>query len=106
MIDLDGLVLGPCLDAFGQAVTYLAGNGQAAAITGVFDRYHVQVDFDAQGAAVSTTLPVLGVREAAFPPGLCATQGDTVMIAGTVYEITDTQPDGHGHVLLMLKLAA
>jgi hypothetical protein len=104
-LDFDALVLGPCMDAFAQPVSYTAQSGQRVAIVGVFDRYHVEVSFDGTGAPVSTTLPVLGLREAAFPAGMCAAQGDIVSIAGTHYEITDTQPDGHGHVLLMLKLA-
>lgn len=104
MIDFDTLVLGPCLSAFGQITLYTAP-GQSFDLPGIFDRYHAEITFDAGGVPVSTQRPMLGVRESDFPFGLLPAQGDTVLIDGTVYLVTDTQPDGHGHILLPLKLA-
>jgi len=104
-VDFDALVLAPCIDAFGSTVTYARPGRTQFQIQGVLDKYHVEVSFDEQGAAVSTRRPILGLRESSFPAGVCAEQGDTVTSDGVTYEIVDTQPDGHGHVLLILKFA-
>jgi hypothetical protein len=98
-------VLGACMNVFGQSTLYTAPGSPAFALTGVFDRCHVEVSFDSEGVAVSTQFPVLGVRAAAFPAGIVPSQGDRVGINGTDFQVTDTQPDGQGHVLLILKLA-
>lgn len=103
-IDFDSLVLGPLAGIFGQSVTYTVPNTPSFTMLGVFDRAYVEVNFDDQGAPVSTTRPVLGVQTSAFPAGLAPAQGDTVTIGADSFEVVDTQPDSHGHVLLMLRV--
>ena len=103
-VDWDALVLGPCLDTFGVPATYMPLRGASFSITGVFDRYHVEVTLDpAQGVPVSTLRPIIGVRDSVFATQ--PAQGDKVLVAGATFEVIDTQPDGHGHTILKLKIA-
>jgi hypothetical protein len=43
---------------------------------------------------VSTTKPMFGARAVDFPGGIEPRQGDACTIAGTLYEVSDAQPDG------------
>ena len=57
------------------------------------------------GVAMNTVTPTLGVRVAAFPPGVLPLQGDSVLIVATgeTYLVRDAEPDGHGHCKLLLE---
>lgn len=104
-VDWDAQVLNPLIGIFGQPVIYTLQRGAAFTLNGVFDRYHTEVTLDpSQGVPVSTFKPVLGVRAADFPANTTPTPGDTLMVANAKWLVTDTQPDGHGHIKLMLKV--
>ena len=108
MVDFDALVLRHTARVFGQPVLYAPAPASGAlpfAATGVFDRAYLEVSMSDMGAPVATRGPVLGVRESDFPPGVSPAQGDRVTVAGTVFQVTNPEPDGHGHVLLRLKVA-
>lgn len=109
-IDWDDLVLAPVMDLFGEGergspstwpTYYPAGGGSFQLEGAVFDAayQHTEIVGD---ASMVTTSPVLGVRACLFraPPA----QGETVYIpsAGRIYAVANPQPDGHGHVLLVL----
>lgn len=104
-IDWDGLVLAPIMDEIGEVAQYAAPSQASFSLTGVFDREHVEVSFDAGGAAVSSRHPVFGCRTSAFPTGFTPTQGDYLTIQGATYRVMDVQPDGRGHVFLPLVTA-
>ncbi len=101
-IDWDGNVLAPLFDIFGQAVTYAPAAGASFPITGVFDEAYREVDL-AGGMAVTTDMPVMGVRLAEFtvPPA----QGDTLTVDSLnwVFIVKECRPDGHGYAKLMLN---
>jgi hypothetical protein len=107
-LDIDGLVLGPCMDAFGEPVTYTPKGGSAFALTGVFDRQYLALDLLDEQSGVATRKPVLGVRAADFPAGVQPLQSDQVTVpsVGLTYVVRTVKPDGHGHVLLELNAAA
>ncbi|WP_374572532.1 hypothetical protein [Phenylobacterium sp.] len=108
-IDWDAKVLAPVMRVFGENgatgdVVYTHVTGEQVTLTdAVFDEAYLAVMQDTEGAPpVNTTMPVLGVRRAALArdPAL----GDKALIErkGEIYMVRDTQPDGHGHILLML----
>jgi hypothetical protein len=111
-IDWDAVVLSPVMAIFGEGsgdVTYYplatigsAGFGLADA---VFDEAHTVTLMDGD-QPVSTVMPCLGVRQALFADYAGEpTQGAQVRITGKgLYVVRDPQPDGHGHVLLLLNL--
>ena len=105
-MDFDALVLGPCMGIFGSPTVYQPNDGSASfPLTGVFDRFHAEITFDdSTGAPISTMRPILGVRASDFPAGMTPGQGDKVTVAGETYLVMDKQPDGQGHVLLILKI--
>lgn len=102
MIDWDGLVLGPAIAQFGEAVTYTFANWIAVSITAVFDEQYIGVE-PANGQAVATAMPVLGVQLSQFPAP--PQQGDSVLIqrTGERFVVREVRPDGHGAAKLMLN---
>lgn len=78
-------------------------------VSGVFDRFHVQVQVDG-GTPVSTRRASLGVQQADFPPGFVHAPGDRVQVAerdgapAATYDVVDPQPDGMGWVNLALGM--
>lgn len=104
-IDWDAMVLAPIMDTFGEPAVYVSPSQPSFSLTGVFDREHVEVSFDAGGAAVSSRHPVFGCRASAFPAGVTPAQGDYLTIQGATYRVMDVQPDGRGHVFLLLVTA-
>jgi hypothetical protein len=104
-IDWDVHVLAPLEAVFGASVTYTPAKGNAFSISGVFDEaYHEVILLDG-APPMNTVSPVLGVRLAEFPAGKPPLKGDHVTIpaGNAVYTVKDVRPDGHGHILLMLK---
>ncbi len=110
-IDWDDFVLTPLMGIFGEGVPgdpsswprYTPRGGSAFQLPdAVFDEQYHRVVEQGEGSEVSTTTPVLGVRAALFPQP--PDQGDRVFIPsnGKTYRIADDQPDGHGHILLIL----
>lgn len=105
--DLADLALKAATDAFAVPATYKtlvsAPGGPDLAVRGVFDAAHEVVELGDEGAAASSTAPVLGIRLADFA-GVTPAQGDEVVIDANTYEVYDTQPDGPGvGMQLLLK---
>lgn len=79
---------------FGVPATVSPGG---ATVVGIFENAHAEED---AGFPVSTTAPTFTV-EAADAAALA--DGATLTILGTVYAITDPQPDGTGLTTLRLR---
>jgi hypothetical protein len=65
------------------------------AVKGIFDHQYVE-EFDITGEA-----PTLLCQTSQLPSGL--SQGDTVSIGSTQYQVVGIQPDGTGLTLLVLE---
>jgi len=113
-MDWDNFVLKPLMEIFGEGVpaipaswpTYTPRRGAAFPLPdAVFDEQYRRVVDQGDGSEVSTSTPVLGVRASLF--AIDPAQGDRVLIPsnGKTYRIADVQPDGHGHILLILTEA-
>lgn len=74
-VDWDSVLLGPVHGVFGEPVTYMPARGMPFPIDGVFDKAYLASDALGDGAPMSTTMPVLGVRLALFPAGAQPVQG-------------------------------
>lgn len=111
MIDWDAMLLAPVMSVFGEGVAsdlstwpiYTPAGGAPFALPdAVFDRAYAEVTLDPEIGQVTNRKPCLGVRAALFaqPPA----QGDTVYIpsVAVTYVVKEPQPDGHGHIKLML----
>jgi hypothetical protein len=83
---------------FGEPVVV---NGVTA--TGVFTAAHEAVDVSA-GVPVSSTQPVLEMREQDMPEGI--EEGDAVTVRGVSYVVADVRPDGYGVLKLLLHKAS
>jgi hypothetical protein len=112
-IDWDDLVIEPLADIFGEGdpqtdaanlVVYTPSGGSSFPLAGaVFDDAFRQIIAFGDGTSIlNTTDPVLGVRLAAFPPGVRPMQGDsfTVPRLALTFRVKDVRPDGHGWALL------
>lgn len=115
-IDWDAAVLAPVMTVFGEGdaaspaglPVYTPRGLPAFRVThAVFDAQYLSVETTpGDDAPQSSRRPVLGVRTALFPRP--PRQGDAVYVpsTGKTYIVSDVQPDGHGHALLMLGEAA
>ncbi|MFN3675578.1 MAG: hypothetical protein ACK4TC_06325 [Sphingomonas pseudosanguinis] len=114
-IDWDAELLGPVMAVFGEGVpgvpstwpTYTPKGGTAFQLPdAVYDEQYTRVIQEGEGSEVSTTGPVIGVREAVFTAAgqPQPRQGDKVFVPSKpqTYLVQDVQPDSHGHVLLIL----
>lgn len=103
-VDLAGLTA-PCADAFGEPVTYSPATGGSFSVPGIFDEAYREVTLAGDGSALTTAMPVLGVRLADFtdPP----LQGDqlTIVRTGETYVVKEVRVDGHGWAQLLLNFA-
>lgn len=110
-LSFDALVLGPCVDAFGEVAqgyaipvcTPVAG-GEPFSCDGVFDAAYR--DIDPLGALIVTapSAPTLGVRLSQFPSGIGPQQNDAWLIRGKNYVVREVRPDGQGMARLLLNL--
>ena len=102
MIDFSGTVIQSCQDAFAQPVIYLPASGGSYAVRGIFREAYTAIEI-VDGAPVSTTKPLLGIRLAEWPS--VPQPGEQVEIVGTrtVYVINNTNPDGMGGLRLLLN---
>lgn len=107
-IDWDGLVIGPCMQAFGDDTviwTSAEPGAQPLTITAIFDNGFraLMVEGGDGGMApdhITASTPILGVQLSQFPtPPM---QGDTVTVGGQVYQVNEVQPDGKGGAHLQL----
>ena len=104
MIDWDNLVLAPLQTVFGEPVTFIPKFGLQFAGSGVFDEAYREVDL-AGGMAVTTEMPVLGIRTSQMQNLL--QQGDQVFVPSRnlTYVIREVRIDGHGSAKLLLNEA-
>ncbi|WNM09438.1 hypothetical protein RI056_05645 [Komagataeibacter nataicola] len=107
-IDFGQLVLGPCLDAFGNPYQWKSQSlASSQPINGIFDDGFKSLDplGEMPGVTptnITTSMPRLGVRLSDFP--VAPAQGDEFVINGQTYEILEVQPDSHGGACLELNL--
>lgn len=103
MIDWGQNVLGPLLGVFGEAATYAPATGAPFAIIGIFDEAYRELSGLESGIAMTTEMPVLGVRVSDFPAS--PLQGDqlTLQRTGVRYVVREVRLDGHGYAKLMLN---
>jgi hypothetical protein len=103
VIDWEKKVLAPCLDVFGESVTYSPATGSPFSITGVFDNAYRDVAQGEFGTDVISVYPVLGVNLADFAAN--PVQGDQLTVAsnGKTYVVREPRPDSHGGALLILN---
>ena len=87
---------------FGETVTYTPLGGVAATLTAPFDAEYESVELGIDGQAITAVRPMLGVRDLDHPTGgewiptRVGVTGDTFIVRGTTYEVTDVQSDGQG----------
>lgn len=79
------------------------GQGPIPNMRGIFDARHEVVDLDGEGMEISSTAPVLGIREVEYPAGHSIKQGDQFTVRGQEYDVFDLQPDGQGGLKIRLK---
>lgn len=103
-IDFNGLALGPCIAAFGQAITYQPGAGAPLSLTGIFNAMAVEDKISPEGDMVQDIRPTLALNAANFPAGQALpVRGETVTINGTIYQISEPVADNFGQILLKLR---
>lgn len=112
-IDWDGTVLGPVMGVFGEGTPdgdpeswplYTPRQGPAFRLAdAVFDREFREIVLQGDGSEISSRKPVMGVRLALFPSE--PLQRDQVYVPSIdmTFTVSEVQPDGHGHALLILK---
>jgi hypothetical protein len=131
VLDLDGLIIGPCMAVFGEPVAYYGtsslvpgGTGTLATqvtgspvtvIQGVYDESYLPLQplganqpglaSLAMGALpnITAALPVLGIRAADLP--VPPEQGDRLTVRGQDFLVREVQADGHGGIKLLLNAA-
>lgn len=103
MIDFDALVLGPCVTAFGEEVTFTPAIGPEITVSGIFDKAYQRVEFQGD-VPVTTTGPMLGCQASSFT-GDIPVQDDIFTIRGIDYRVVDVAADGQGHLNIQLMLA-
>lgn len=115
-VDWSNLVLGPCIDTFGQVCTYSPIAAMPFAITAIFDSAYLELTPMGRGpgldsemmsyglpGAISTEMPVLGVQLSQFPqPPL---QGDVVTIGTDTFQVKEVRADSKGGAKLLLQAA-
>lgn len=106
MIDWDANLLEPLDSVFGEEdlIVFYPKGGEPYNITGIFDRaYTREVETLEGDVAITTTKPLLGVRDICFASQ--PKQGDRVYIprVKTLFVISDVQPDSHGGTQLELN---
>lgn len=92
-------------DDFGVTVTYQQQVGPDVEITGIFDRQHLAIE--AGEAAVTGFAVTFTCRadDLALLMFNAARQGDQLVVTGERWTIVESQPDGTGMVVLLLKKA-
>lgn len=104
MVDFDALVLGPCLNTFGQTVTFTPAVGDAVEVTAIFMDGYTHASQTLDGMAVISSNPILGCRATDFDTE--PARDDVFSVSGTDYRVVETNPDGLGHLLVQLMKAA
>ncbi len=104
MIDIDALVLAPCLDAWGEEVAFYPAAGQPQlGMQGRFEEKFRETTFT-DGDEAITGKPMMGMRQSTFLQQ--PVTGDAFLIRGRFWRIIDVLPDGNGHLHIRLALAS
>lgn len=83
---------------FGERVIYCPSSEPSFEIRAIFDAKFEMVD--PGGVLVQSAQPRLGVWLSQFAQD--PSEGDRVEVRGTLYDVTEFQPDGQGGATLML----
>ena len=122
-IDFDIKLVVSATELFGSRVMWSRPGVDEAPITGIFDRFHLEIGLSERGAPITTNRAQVFVRLDDFPSGNVPQQGDSIVVAlvgsrhvnadtapsgATMesYQIADIQRDGIGGALLMLTSRA
>ena len=93
------LILGNCLNVFGEAVVYTPSGLSSVSITGIFDNLYEVIDPNT-GAIITATQPILGLRNSDLAQ--LPRQDDTLNVRGQDYRVKEVQVDGQGGSKLFL----
>lgn len=85
--------------AFGEDIEYTPSGESSVSAIAVFDNQYQAVDPDT-GAIVTSTGPVIGVKDADLPRA--PLEEDEVSVRGQSYRVIQVQKDGHGGSKLLL----
>jgi hypothetical protein len=107
VIDFDTLVLQPCMETFGETVTYLPSDNAPVTLTGeygaVFNDKYADSKFQ-DGAEVVSTRPMISMRASALPRD--PWQGELFRIRGVLYAIVEPpESDTFGDLRIFLRVA-
>lgn len=99
--DLADGVLEACKGTFGETVSYTPAGGSAESITGIFNAKTQVVE---DGLPVILDQPNLGVvlADLSSAPRV----GDTVVVRGVSYRVSNVENDGEGGSVLSLQKAS
>ncbi|MDR5784068.1 hypothetical protein QCE63_32120 [Caballeronia sp. LZ065] len=103
---VDGKILGPLVEKFGTAITYMPAVGGSFQISGIYDKAFFGVDA-VTGSTVVTNQPTIGIQVSQFAvAGIVPQQKDTLMInkTGEQWQVREVHLDGHGGGRLMLNV--
>jgi len=105
MLDFDKFINKPCVEIFGQVVTYIPANNDFDSFTikGDFHKDYKGVKTDSSEVEISSSEIVLFVRDVSMPENYPkANQGDLVEVENTRYQIIDIQQHIPGSKKLVL----
>jgi hypothetical protein len=102
LVDLPSLG-GPCIDAWGQPVTYSPATGLPFTINGVFDEAYREVDPSGSGIGLTSASPMLGVNLSDLPNPPLQDDQLTIQSSGSIYIVKEVRVDSHGWAQLMLN---
>lgn len=104
MLNFDALVVGACMQAFGEPVIFQPRRGAPVPITAVFDE-NLKISTFVGGDEVVETKSMLGCQASQFP-GTIPQQNDRFLIEGRLWRAIDVLTDGHGHISIHVGLAS
>ncbi len=104
-VDFDRLLNGPAMRIVGsrEPIVYTRlRDGAVFTVPGVFDRQHIEVGVDGDGAPVTAFRTVVYLRLVDMPGRLPPQQGDRVVRGGGNWLVTEVQPDAIDAFCLVL----
>jgi hypothetical protein len=116
-IDLDRLVLAPCMAAWAVPVCYVTVDGErfdtvppGLPLRGIFERATKDIRPDREGTLIDTAHPTLGIRmseliAAGVDPERMPTEREVFEINGQQWRISNAPPpDSAGHIFYGLMI--
>jgi hypothetical protein len=102
-LDLDTLVIGPCVQVWGIPVTFMPARGlpQAGIVARFEEKFREQMFVD--GNEIALGKPMLGIQQSQFTQQ--PVKGDVFQINGRLWQVLVVLPDGNGHAHVRLDLA-